>query len=403
MITTITLIMMNISNQPTQTIAKDTEDFFKIQTPSSRVKANLVSQYFPQYCKIISKNVTQDKIRYMDLFSGPGKYKDGNLSTPLLIADLCLKDASLQKTVQLIFNDLVYKDELENNFGEHFPQRSFRWTPGFTNFDMEEEGPILKHLRKAPALRKNPNPTVLFFDPFGYKPVDTLVLAKFMHHWGNEVFLFVNIKRITAALDNSKFYNNMLRMFPTTLTELQKEKVKVPHPYQRTSLIIKTLIREFKKELGDSLYATAFKFMEEDNSATSHFILHFTKHSRGYELVKQIFYNYDNIGSTLDDDGTYTFDAKAMYRNETSSSLFGTHDLNIITLSNDLYSKFKGKTLTARNLFDVHQINSKYCATQYTAALRKLVEDKKITATFTDNLNHEVSVLITHKCRLQFL
>ena len=390
--------------QENKPIPKEVADFFKVQTPSSRVKANLISQYFPQYCRIISKNVVQNTIWYMDLFAGPGKYGDGNLSTPLLVAELCLKDQLLQSTVRLIFNDLIYKDELELNFNSHIQANGFRYKPQFRKFDMEEDGPIIKHLKKVPkAKERNPNPTVLFFDPFGYKPVDTVVLANFLQHWGNELFLFVNIKRITAALDNPKFYDNMQRMFPSQFDNLQKEKVKYPHPYQRTSIIIKTLIAEFKCALGDSLYASAFKFMEEDSSGASHFILHFTKHSRGYELVKQIFYDYDNIGSTLDDDGTYTFDAKAMYRNETASQLFGTHDLNITTLSNDLLAKYKGKTVTARNLFDSHQITNKYCASQYKDALRKLVDEGKITATFTDNSNHVVSVLITDKCTIKFL
>jgi hypothetical protein len=82
--------------------------------------------------------------------------------------------------------------------------------------------------------------------------------------------------------------------------------------------------------------------------------------------------------------------------------LFGTHDLNITTLANDLFTKFRGKTITARNLFDLHQVTNKYCASQYRDALRKLVEQNKITATFTDSQNHVVSVLITEKCTLKF-
>ncbi len=64
--------------------------FFESQTPSSRTKAQIVAKYFPQYCKIILKK-PQKEIRYLDLFAGPGKYEDGHLSTPLLIADQCVQ------------------------------------------------------------------------------------------------------------------------------------------------------------------------------------------------------------------------------------------------------------------------------------------------------------------------
>mgnify|MGYP007070678246 FL=1 len=63
-------------------------NFFEKQTVSSRVKASIVSEYFPKYAKIIIKKHIPEKIRYIDLFAGPGKYEDGNPSTPILVAKL---------------------------------------------------------------------------------------------------------------------------------------------------------------------------------------------------------------------------------------------------------------------------------------------------------------------------
>ena len=53
-------------------------NFFEKQTLSSRVKASIVSEYFPKYCKIIVKRHMPKRIGYFDLFSGPGLYEDGN-------------------------------------------------------------------------------------------------------------------------------------------------------------------------------------------------------------------------------------------------------------------------------------------------------------------------------------
>lgn len=52
--------------------------FFNEQTESSRIKANIVANYFRKYCKIILKH-PQKQIRYLDLFAGPGIYNDGSL------------------------------------------------------------------------------------------------------------------------------------------------------------------------------------------------------------------------------------------------------------------------------------------------------------------------------------
>ena len=54
------------------------KNFFEKQTLSSRVKASIVSEYFPKYCKIIIKKHMPERIGYYDLFAGPGMYEDGN-------------------------------------------------------------------------------------------------------------------------------------------------------------------------------------------------------------------------------------------------------------------------------------------------------------------------------------
>ena len=77
-------------------MATDNKDFFKQQTDSSRVKATIISEYFPSYCKIICKRHVPRKFGYYDMFAGPGMYEDGCLSTPLLVASKCYKDAFLR-------------------------------------------------------------------------------------------------------------------------------------------------------------------------------------------------------------------------------------------------------------------------------------------------------------------
>jgi three-Cys-motif partner protein len=84
--------------------------FFEKQTNSSRVKARIVSEYFPSYCKIITRKYQPKAVRYIDLFAGPGIYKDGNASTPILIGKHCEKDSELKTNVWLIFNDNTYSE-----------------------------------------------------------------------------------------------------------------------------------------------------------------------------------------------------------------------------------------------------------------------------------------------------
>jgi three-Cys-motif partner protein len=374
------------------------EDFFKNQTPSSRIKANIVAEYFPQYCKIILKK-PQQEIRYLDLFAGPGIYDDGNLSTPLLIANSCAKDAVLSKKVRLLFNDNRYSNQLKENFERLFPVGTFFYEPIFGDKTVGENERITSYLTKN-TKTPNPYPTLLFFDPWGYKGIDTLVLCKFLENWGNELFLFVNIKRIHAAIENNKFDELMISLFPTSIKEIKKERRYKSSVYERLALIMDNLANEFKKAVKGTLYHCAFKFQEETSNTTSHYIVHFTKHSKGYELAKQVYYDFDNIGASLDKDGNYTFDAKKMDVQSGSSLMFG--DQNIDNLSNQLEKKYKGRIITARELFEGHHPTTKYCASHYANTLRDMVDKGKVKATFTDNRSHLKTVLLTHECKLEF-
>ncbi|WP_080056979.1 three-Cys-motif partner protein TcmP [Spirosoma aerolatum] len=374
------------------------KDFFKKQTASSLIKAKIVAEYFPQYARILLSR-PQEEIIYLDLFSGPGEYEDGSLSTPILLSQHVAKDANLSEKVRLMFNDNTYIEELKVNFHKHFPVGTFKIEPRFADKTVGEDEGIQDYLSRE-AQKKNPKPTLLFFDPFGYKDIDTKILAKFLEHWGNELFLFFNIKRINAAIENDKFEELMRAIFPTSFDSLKHDKRYKSTVYERLNLIIENVAKEFNLHCKRFLYHCAFKFQEEDSSATSHFIIHFTKDKKGFELVKQIYYDFDNIGSILESSGVYMFDAKKLGSLQQNDTLFG--DLNVYYLSLDLVERFKGQTLSARRLFDIHHTTKNYCASHYAKTLRKMVDDEKISAKFIDNIAHKVSVLITDECILTF-
>ena len=373
------------------------KDFFLKQTPSSRIKASIVAEYFPQYCKILMKS-SQQQIRYLDLFAGPGIYKDGSHSTPLLLGKACAEDPALSSTVYLMFNDMEHSKELEANFTAHFPKGTFSREPIFGDKTVGKDQRITEYLMEKPTAR-NLKPTLLFFDPWGYKEIDTTTLANFLSHWGNEIFLFVNIKRIHAAIQNDLFDDLMKSLFPTSYEQLKSERRYTASVYERLDLIMENLANEFRKVVGSSLFHCAFRFQEEDSKTTSHYIIHFTKHQKGFELIKQVYYDFDNIGATLGKDGDYTFDAKNM--NNTNGIVFS--DQNIATLAAALELEYKGKSGSAKSLFEKDNPKRKHCGSHYAQTLRYMVEQGKLSVKFADGKEHRVSVLLTDECIIKFL
>ena len=247
----------------------------------------------------------------------------------------------------------------------------------------------------------NETPSLLFFDPFGYKGMETTILAEFLKNWGNEIFLFFNSKRINAALENDKFEENMRSLFPTTFDEIHVERaLKLTVP-QRLRLIIDKLGQEYERILKGKVFYTAFKFQEEEIDTTSHFIVHLSKSSKGYELIKTIYNDFANVGTVFDGVNTYTFDAK-LNNNSIAEELFDLDSINIDLLKDRLYNQFRFKVMSTKALFDEHQKGTEYSAYHYTQALRRLVEEGKAKTHFSDNIQHRVSVLISDTCFIKF-
>lgn len=376
-------------------------EFFEAQTLSSSIKASIISEYFPKYAKIIAAKHTPKQIRYIDLFSGPGIYDDGNISTPILVGRKCANDGFLKSKVWLIFNDCEYKEVLQRNFEKEFPCGTFSYKPFFADRTIGQSESVTTFLtRNTHEGKHNEAPSLLFIDPFGYKGIQTSVLSQFLRNWGNEIFIFINIKRIHAALENDNFESLMLDWFPTSYTQLKKERLLKRSVSERLNLIIDKLGEEYQKILGGQVFYTAFKFQEEDMDATSHYILHLTKGMKGFELIKTIYNDFANVGTIFDGVNTYTFDIKK--GSNPIAELFDTKSENIDVLKDELYNIYRGRNLTAKELFDEHHIGGLYCASHYVTALRRLYDEDKLSADYSDDKKHRYSVLLSDFCHLKF-
>ena len=381
------------------------KDFFKKQTDSSRVKASIVSEYFPQYCKIIRRKHEPEMFRYIDLFAGPGIYEDGNISTPIMLARNIAKESSLKDKVQFVFNDLNYCEELRANFEAEFPRGTFPKKVYFTDKKVGDYENIYTYLEKSTMKPcggswLNEQPSLLFFDPFGYKGMRTATLAKFLKNWGNEIFLFINTKRINPALENEMFEEMMRLWFPSRYDTLKEEVRKLKTLTERLEYILTSLREEFVALVGGMVYCCAFRFQEENSRTTSHYILHITKGPRGYDLCKSVYNKFANEDLVLSHgSNTYTFDPKKCANDV---SLFGDTNMAAEALKDILCKQYRGKTITALALFEEHQRGSRYSRDHYTRALRMAEEEGQLTAEYTDGKNHKVKVLIDKGCVVTF-
>ena len=76
------------------------DSFFDEQSVQSQIKAQIVADYFWAWANVIIHTQKKyprhaQKIGYVDLFAGPGRYENGAASTPLLVMQRAVADADI--------------------------------------------------------------------------------------------------------------------------------------------------------------------------------------------------------------------------------------------------------------------------------------------------------------------
>src|SRR5208283_3900475 len=83
-----------------------TDTSFEEVAEQSLLKTSVVTKYFAVWTKIIvgqRKKYAREGIGYFDLFCGPGRYKDGTPSSPLMVLERAVADPDLRKHLVTIF------------------------------------------------------------------------------------------------------------------------------------------------------------------------------------------------------------------------------------------------------------------------------------------------------------
>ena len=70
------------------------EEFFEEQSDESEVKSRIVEKYFDAWSRILLPTVKKQNrtLAYVDLYAGPGRYRDGSASTPLLVLQRAIEN-----------------------------------------------------------------------------------------------------------------------------------------------------------------------------------------------------------------------------------------------------------------------------------------------------------------------
>ena len=341
--------------------------FFDESRDNSLVKAEIVAKYFWAWAKVIIPTAKKwsNKIAYIDLFSGPGRYQDGSKSTPLLILERAIADPEMSQMLVTLFNDkdsdntqsLDQAIKLIPNIG------TLKHTSIVVNQEVGEE--IVEAIKKI-----NYVPTLFFIDPWGYKGLSLELIGAVIKDWGCDCIFFFNYNRINMGLPNVAVDKHMNSLFGQQRADaLRGQLRKLQQPYER-ELVIVEAISQALKEIGGN-YVLPFCFKTDTGIRTSHHLIFVSKNVLGYSIMKEIMAKESS--STEQGVPLFEYNSATQYQ-----PLLFELSRPLDDLENMLLNKFADQTLTMEAIYNQHHVGKRYISKNYKEALRKLEQQGKI-------------------------
>ncbi|QEL17144.1 three-Cys-motif partner protein TcmP [Limnoglobus roseus] len=343
--------------------------FFDEQMEQSQVKAAIVTKYFWAWAKIITavqgNNRRVKKIAYIDLFAGPGRYKCGSKSTPLLILEQAVQNEYREWLVTM-FNDKdsentsTLKQEIEAIPGIG----TIKNAPQIYTNEVGEE--IVKMFE-----RLNLIPTLFFVDPWGYKGLSLRLINSVLKDWGCECIFFFNYTRINMGLSNVAVQKHMVALFGEERAARLRTKLEPLPPYKRELTIVEEIC-EALKEMGGK-YVLPFAFKDDKGVRTKHHLIYVSKHPLGYGIMKEIMAKE----SSSEEDGVASFEYNPASKDQ---PLLFNLLRPLSDLKEMLLDKFAGKSLTMQEVFDRHNVDTPFIKKNYKDVLTRMEKEGSITA-----------------------
>lgn len=345
-----------------------TNTFFEEVAPQSAVKAAIVSKYFGAWARVMLGSRKADKrLLYLDLFAGPGRYGQGTRSTPLMVLEHALQHPELRETLVTIFNDksTVFAQSLQKEIDQLDGIHSLNYPPVIWNREVGED--IARELEEYDLV-----PTLFFVDPWGYKGLSLRLVNAVLKNWGSDCIFFFNYNRINTGISNEAITQHLDALFGSEIIDLMREEFAAsnPSPEERECIILELLATALKESARIACgvtprYVLPFRFRNPSDTRTSHYLIFVSKHSLGYEIMKEIMWkeSSERVGGV----GSFEY-VQAPEQQTLLYSLSRPLD----ELGGRLLRKYPGKTITMGDIFKDDNVDTPYVKSNYRDALLEL-------------------------------
>ncbi len=344
------------------------QKFFDERTDQSEVKARIVQKYFYAWANVIMPTAEKSggKIAYIDLYAGPGRYKDGAASTPLLVLEHAINHTKMAKMFVGLFNDSDKNNTttLTSEISKLPGIEKLINKPIVRNGEIDEDAE--KFFRETRLM-----PSFSFVDPFGYKGLSLGIIKGVIKDWGCDCVFFFNYNRINAGISNPAVTDHMNALFGAQRADQLRALLPGKSPELREALILEELAKEIKA-LGGK-FVLPFTFRNQAGTRTSHKLIFVSKDFKGYEIMKDIM---AKESSTTDQGVPSLTYSPADADMPLLFSLNRPRD----ALKKSVCEAFANKVVDFDTLYRTHSVDTPYVSKNYREVLNELEEDDLVVA-----------------------
>ena len=376
-----------------------TDGFYAQQTDKSRIKTMIVTEFFKAYFPIINNSVGQKarEIIYIDLFSGPGCFENGDPSTPLALLNLinAFQLDDIRNKLRIVLNDENSKfvEKLKTIVNNHEVKSRLKFEPVITNMKAGEVDLKVYTYKNVPIFS--------FIDPWGYKDVSADQTWALVKNIGSDCVLFFNSNRFLMDIPKESQSCHFKPIFGDQLPEVVKIVFDVTMGQkQKTQKIVelfsKNLCNVMAKSsyMGFKLFVLPFCVAADDKEKTSHHIVFITKNHKAIIEMKKVM-----LKNTNRDNIQLGFDSKE----QLEISLFGRADFSEDVIVNLIKQHFRNnydcfyKEWTIASLLEELDLNSMISVNQVTPY--SFEEIKKVLKLLERNGAIDIKVEANQKIR----
>jgi three-Cys-motif partner protein len=299
--------------------------------PHTQAKHIILRRYLQGWYPVITKG--QKRVLYIDGFSGPGIYKNGEEGSPII----ALKEAIGHKgflKAEIVFlfieSNLKRYEELirqikvltiPNNFKVHCVNAK-------CNDQLTEMLDLLEEQKARLA------PTFAFLDPFGFSHTPFSLIQRLMQQSRCEVFItfmYEEINRFLKHTDHPKTFDMLFGCSDW------KDGFSLQGAEKRNQFLRKLYIRQLK-DSANIKYVQSFEMFNKGNK-TDYFLFFGTNHVEGLRKMKDAMWKADESEGIGFSDAT-----------DTSQVFLFENTPNFEDLRSRILKKYRGKTVGIEEL-----------------------------------------------------